>query len=43
MDEFQENNGLIVNFGNDDTLFITHRKWKMWTQKICHSNIKIKF
>jgi hypothetical protein len=42
MDEFQENNGFIVNFWNDDTMFVTHEKWKMWTQKICHSNIKIK-
>jgi hypothetical protein len=28
--------------GNDDIMLITHRKWKMWTQKICHSIIKIK-
>ncbi len=33
----------IMDFWNDDIMFVTHRKWKMWTQKICHSNIKIKF
>jgi hypothetical protein len=27
MDEFQEKNGLIVDFWNDDIMFVTH--WKM--------------
>jgi hypothetical protein len=35
-------NGFIVDFWNDDTMFVTQKKWKMWTQKICHSIIKIK-
>jgi hypothetical protein len=42
MDEFKKKNGLIVAFWNDDIMFVTHRKWKMWIQKICHSNVKIK-
>jgi len=42
MDEFLKKNGLIVDFWNDDTMFVTHWKWKMWTQKICHSIIKFK-
>jgi len=42
MDEFWEKNGLIVDFWNDDIMFVTHTQQKMWTQKICHTNIKIK-
>jgi hypothetical protein len=33
MDEFEEKNGFIVDFWNDYTMFVTHNKWKMWTQK----------
>jgi hypothetical protein len=42
MDEFFLKNGFIVDFWNDDTMFVTHKKKKLWTQKICHNNIKIK-
>jgi len=42
MDEFLKKNWLIVDFWNDDIMFVTHTKWKMWTQKLCHNNIKIK-
>jgi hypothetical protein len=32
-----------MNFSNDDTMFITQIKWKMWPKKIWHHNIfKIK-
>jgi hypothetical protein len=34
MDEFQEKNRFIVDFWNDDTMFVTHTKWKMWIQKL---------
>jgi len=33
MDEFYEKNGLIMDFWNDDIMFVTNRKWKMCTQK----------
>jgi len=42
MDEFYEKNGFIVDFWNDDIMFVTYRKWKMWTQKIYHNNINFK-
>jgi hypothetical protein len=44
MDEFSEKNGLIVGFWNDDIMFVTHRKWKLWIQKnvIVISKLKLK-
>jgi hypothetical protein len=44
MDEFEEKNGLIVDFWNDDIMFVTKRKRKMWIQKnvILISKLKIK-
>ncbi len=42
MDEFQEKNRFTVDFWNDNNMFVTQKNWKLWTQKICHSNIKIK-
>jgi len=32
---------LIMDFWNDSTRFVTKRKLKMWTKKICHSSVKI--
>jgi hypothetical protein len=31
-----------MDFWNDNTTFVTQRKWKMWIQKICQSNVKFK-
>jgi hypothetical protein len=31
-----------MDFRNDNTTFVTYKKWKMWIQKICQSNVKIK-
>jgi hypothetical protein len=31
-----------MDFWNDNTTFVTHEKWKIWTQKICQSSVKIK-
>jgi len=42
MDEFYKKIGLIVHFWNDDIMFVTNWKWKMWIQNRCHSTIKIK-
>jgi hypothetical protein len=33
MDEFWENNGLIVDFWNDEAMFVTHIKWKCALKK----------
>jgi hypothetical protein len=42
LDEFLKDYGLVMDFSNDNIMLIVHRKkWKMWTQKICQSNIKI--
>jgi hypothetical protein len=35
-------NGLIINFWNDDIMFVTYKKWKMWIQKIYHINVRKK-
>ncbi len=32
MDEFYEKGAFIVDFWNDDIMFVTNKKWKMWTQ-----------
>jgi len=37
-----KNNEFIMEFWNDDIVFVTQRKWKMWIQKVCHNNVKIK-
>jgi hypothetical protein len=29
----------IMDFWNDNTTFVTQRKWKLWTQKICQSSV----
>jgi hypothetical protein len=42
MGELQKNNELIMEFSNDDIVFVTQRKWKMRIQKACHSNVEIK-
>jgi len=41
MDEFKEKNGFIVDFWNDDTMFVKQKMKNVDSQK-CHSNIKIK-
>jgi hypothetical protein len=41
MDEFKEKNGLIVNFWNDDIMFVT-QKMKDVDSKKYHNNIKTK-
>jgi hypothetical protein len=32
MDEFYEKGAFIVDFWNDDIMFVTNKKWKIWTQ-----------
>ncbi len=41
LDEFKKDYGLVMDFGNDSTMFVTSRKWKMWIQKKCQSDVKI--
>ncbi len=41
MDEFKEKNGFIVDFWNDDNMFVKQKMKNVDSQK-CHSNIKIK-
>jgi hypothetical protein len=31
-----------MDIWNDNIMFVTYKKWKMWIQKICQSNVKIK-
>jgi hypothetical protein len=31
-----------MNFWNDNIMFVTHKKWKVWIQQICQSSVKIK-
>ncbi len=31
-----------MDFWNDNIMFVTYKKWKMWIQKICQSNVKRK-
>jgi hypothetical protein len=31
-----------MDFWNDNTMFVTQKKWKMWIQKRCQSSVKIK-
>jgi hypothetical protein len=32
-----------MDFWNDDIAFIMQKKWKMWTQKVCHNITKMKW
>ncbi len=41
MDEFS-NGGLMMDFWNENIVFVTQIEWKMWTQKVCHTNAKLK-
>ncbi len=34
LDEFKEDYGLVMDFWNDNIMFVTKKKWKMWIQKI---------
>ncbi len=36
-DEFKEDYGFIMDFWNDNIMFVTPKKWKMWTPKRCQS------
>jgi hypothetical protein len=31
-----------MDFWNDDNMFVTKIKQKMWTQKVCYNNVKLK-
>jgi hypothetical protein len=31
-----------MDFWNDNNMFVTQKKWKIWTTKKCQSNVKIK-
>jgi hypothetical protein len=31
-----------MDFWNDNTTFVTQKKWRMWTQEKCQSSVKIK-
>jgi hypothetical protein len=42
LDEFEENDGFIMDFWHENVTFVTQRKWEMWTQKIHQSSVKIK-
>jgi hypothetical protein len=41
LDEFKEDYGLVIDIWNDNITFVAQKKWKMWTQKICQSSVKI--
>jgi len=31
-----------MDFWNDNNMFVTKKKWKMWTKNKCQSSVKIK-
>jgi len=42
LDESKKNYGLIMNFWNDKTTFVTLKKWKCEPKKYYQSSVKIK-